>query len=91
MVDAKRKHAVIVGVSKYRDPDITSLKFASADAQSVYQFVTDPNGGGFPKGRVSVVYGPESSMKTTLALCAAKEMQRLEPDKTVAFVDVERM
>ena len=47
------------------------------------------SGGGFPKGRCSVVFGPESSMKTTLALCAAKEMQRLEPKKVVAFVDVE--
>ena len=34
-------------------------------------------GGGYPRGRVVEVYGPESSGKTTLALHAVAEMQRL--------------
>ncbi len=46
-------------------------------------------GGGFPRGRLSVVYGPESSMKTTLALLAIAHSQRTEPDKKCIFVDVE--
>lgn len=45
------------------------------------------SGGGFPKGRVSVIYGPESSMKTTLALCAIREAQA--KGMTTAFVDAE--
>lgn len=32
-------------------------------------------GGGYPKGRVVEVYGPESSGKTTLALHAVAQMQ----------------
>ncbi len=38
-------------------------------------------GGGYPRGRVVEVYGPESSGKTTLALHAVAEMQRLGGEK----------
>ncbi|CAJ1939592.1 unnamed protein product [Cylindrotheca closterium] len=44
-------------------------------------------GGGFPKGRVVEIYGPESSGKTTLALHAIAESQK--QGGTAAFVDAE--
>nr|WP_320676073.1 recombinase RecA [Prochlorococcus sp. MIT 1300] len=44
-------------------------------------------GGGYPKGRVVEVYGPESSGKTTLTLHAIAEVQR--KGGVAAFVDAE--
>jgi len=44
-------------------------------------------GGGYPKGRVVEIYGPESSGKTTLALHAIAECQK--QGGTAAFVDAE--
>ena len=44
-------------------------------------------GGGFPKGRVIEIYGPESSGKTTVALHAIAEVQR--SGGVAAFVDAE--
>jgi len=44
-------------------------------------------GGGYPKGRVVEIYGPESSGKTTLALHAIAECQK--NGGTAAFVDAE--
>jgi len=44
-------------------------------------------GGGYPKGRVVEIYGPESSGKTTLALHAIAESQKR--GGTAAFVDAE--
>ena len=43
--------------------------------------------GGFPKGRIIEIYGPESSGKTTLALHAVAEAQK--EGGTCAFVDAE--
>ncbi len=43
--------------------------------------------GGFPKGRVAEIYGPESSGKTTLALHVVAEAQK--SGGTAAFIDAE--
>lgn len=44
-------------------------------------------GGGYPKGRVVEIYGPESSGKTTLALHALAEVQKT--GGVAAFIDAE--
>ncbi|MDR0955875.1 MAG: recombinase RecA [Candidatus Nomurabacteria bacterium] len=44
-------------------------------------------GGGYPRGRIVEIYGPESSGKTTLSLHAIAEVQKL--GGTAAFVDAE--
>lgn len=46
-------------------------------------------GGGFPMSRCSIVYGPESSNKTNLVLCAIANAQRMYPGKMCVFVDAE--
>lgn len=43
--------------------------------------------GGFPKGRIIEIYGPESSGKTTIALHAVAEVQK--NGGTVAYIDAE--
>jgi len=43
--------------------------------------------GGIPKGRITEIYGPEASGKTTLALHCVAEAQKQEG--VVAFIDVE--
>lgn len=44
-------------------------------------------GGGFPKGRIIEIFGPEASGKTSVALTAAGNVQ--QAGGTVAFIDLE--
>ena len=46
-------------------------------------------GGGFPRGKVSIVYGPESSGKTNIALLAIAQHQMLWPEKICVLIDIE--
>ena len=45
--------------------------------------------GGFPQGYVSMIYGLESSGKTTGCLKGVAEFQRKHPDKVVGWLDAE--
>lgn len=54
---------------------------------SSFSFFFPLLGGGYPRGRVIEIYGPESSGKTTLALHAVAEIQRT--GGTAAFIDAE--
>lgn len=47
-------------------------------------------GGGYPKGRVIEIYGPESSGKTTLALHAIAEIQKAGGEREGMHFDIMR-
>lgn len=46
-------------------------------------------GGGIPEGRITILYGSESSMKTTLSLKCIASAQKKYPEKKCVFIDVE--
>lgn len=65
--------------------DAESMRVASIGSGSLT--LDAALGGGYPKGRVVEIYGPESSGKTTLALHAIAQSQK--SGGTAAFVDAE--
>ncbi len=40
--DLENAYALIIGISKYRDPRIPELRFTRADAEGIYKLLTDP-------------------------------------------------
>lgn len=84
--------AVLDGVNKKYDLPAASIGIHYAPAGRIPTgiFQLDLSiGGGIPIGKTSMVYGPESSAKTSIALLAIASAQRMWPDKTAVFVDVE--
>ncbi len=93
--DSGRKEALDLAVSQiskqFGDGSIMKL----GDAYKI-NVETSPSGtlsldlalgGGYPRGRIIELYGPESSGKTTLALHAVAEIQKA--GGTAAFIDAE--
>jgi len=52
---AGEKWAVIIGVSKYKDSRIPCLRYASKDAQSLYNWLISENGGRYSPSRVKLL------------------------------------
>ena len=67
------------GSSEHMEIDVTSTGSLSLDVALGV--------GGFPKGRIIEIYGPESSGKTTIALQAIAEVQK--EGGRAAFIDAE--
>lgn len=70
-------------IMKLGDSQKVDVEIVSSGALSLDLIL----GGGYPKGRIIEIYGPESSGKTTLAIHAAAEVQKT--GGTVAFIDAE--
>lgn len=70
-------------IRKLGDTQTSDVELVSSGALSLDLAL----GGGYPKGRIIEIYGPESSGKTTLTLHAIAEVQR--GGGTAAFIDAE--
>ena len=56
-----QRHAVIIGINDYADPAIPDLKYAESDAKAVYDALTDPAIGKFPKDNVALLLGKDAT------------------------------
>ncbi|MGH8480578.1 MAG: recombinase RecA [Gammaproteobacteria bacterium] len=96
-MDDNRKRALGIALGQIEKQFGKGSVMRMGDVQAVRDVDTVSSGslgldialgiGGLPRGRVVEIYGPESSGKTTLALHAVAEVQRL--GGTAAFVDAE--
>lgn len=48
------KWAVIIGISKFADPDVPALRYSAKDAQDFYEYLTSHTGGGFAQDHVKI-------------------------------------
>jgi len=52
--------AVVIGISKYRDSQIPSLRYASKDANSFYKWLISAKGGGYAPSNVKLLIGKDA-------------------------------
>lgn len=55
------KWAVVIGISKFADGRIPSLKYASKDARDFYDYLVDENGGKFKKDHVKLLLNEDAT------------------------------
>ncbi|MGD2127438.1 MAG: HEAT repeat domain-containing protein [Desulfobacteraceae bacterium] len=56
-----QRWAVIIGISRYKDTRIPSLRYACSDARAFYNWLVSPSGGRYPPSRVKLLLDEEAT------------------------------
>jgi len=56
-----RYYAVVIGIGKYRDDRIPDLKYSRVDAEEMYDILTDPQYGNYPKNQVRLLIDEQAT------------------------------
>lgn len=54
-------YAVVIGIGKYQDDRIPKLKYATIDAEKIYNILTDPQHGNFPKTQIKLLIDEQAT------------------------------
>ncbi len=57
-----KRYALIIGIGRYRDGRIPPLRYTVADARAMYDVLTDPRHGRFPKGNVRLLLDERATL-----------------------------
>jgi hypothetical protein len=77
------RHAVIIGVNNYQDEAIPDLRMAEADAQAVYDVLTNSSIGGVPRNQATLLLGKAA---TTREVKRAINRLKTLPSRSTVFV-----
>lgn len=58
----KNAYGVVVGIGNYKDEGIPGLKYAREDAIAIYNILTDPKYGNFPKQNVKLLLDEQATL-----------------------------
>nr|AAU82845.1 polysaccharide deacetylase [uncultured archaeon GZfos1D1] len=58
----KNAYGVVIGIGKYKDEGIPALKYAKEDAIEIYNILTDPKYGGFPRENVKLLLDEQATL-----------------------------
>ncbi|MDL2125008.1 MAG: caspase family protein [Deltaproteobacteria bacterium] len=69
-------YGVVIGIAKYEDEGIPALKYAKEDALEIYNILTDPRYGNFPKENVMLLLDEQATLteiKSAMGTFLARE------------------
>jgi len=76
-------HAVIIGIDKYQDQKIPNLNFARADAEGIYQILTDSELGRISSDNVILLLDDEATQRNIRSAIGTKLPRRVGENDTV--------
>jgi len=68
----RNAHAVIIGINKYQDEKIPDLKLARADAEAVYQILTDPELGRISPDHIILLLDEQATQRNIRSAIGTK-------------------
>jgi uncharacterized caspase-like protein len=83
--DLGQRWAVVIGVSEYKDSRIPSLRYATRDAQAVYEWLVSPNGGRFAPSRVNLLIDRKATNENIKDSLFTWLKQAIEEDLVVIY------
>lgn len=78
-------YAVVIGIGKYKDPGIPTLKYAANDALSIYNILIDPKYGNFPKENVLLLLDEQATLTEIKSAMGTYLARKAGKDDTVAI------
>jgi tetratricopeptide (TPR) repeat protein len=78
-------HAVIIGINKYHDENIPNLNFACADAEGIYQVLTDPELGRIPPENVILLLD-ENATQQNIRSAIGDEIPRRAGEHDLVYI-----
>jgi len=76
-------YAVIIGIGKYQAHKIPSLKYATVDAKLIYNILTDPQYGNFPKSQVKLLINEKATYNNIKSAIGTWLKKNSKKDDTV--------
>lgn len=80
-----QKWAVVIGITKYKDSRIAGLRYASADAQSFYDWLISRQGGGYAPSRVKLLLDSGATVQSIRGALFNWLKQVLEEDMVTIY------
>ncbi|MBW2006144.1 MAG: caspase family protein [Deltaproteobacteria bacterium] len=76
-------YAVIIGIGKYQDDKIPTLKYTTVDAEEMYNILTDPQYGNFPKDQVKLLIDEQATYNNIKSAIGTWLRRNTRKDDTV--------
>jgi hypothetical protein len=83
--DFSKKWAVVIGISSYQDTRISSLRYASRDAEAFYRWLVSPDGGKYAPVNVKVLLDRDGSFRNIRDALFVWLKQALEEDMVTIY------
>lgn len=81
--DLDNAYALIIGISKYRDPRIPELKFTRADAEGIYKLLTDRKKMGLNPDNIKLLLDQDATAFNIKNAISSWLFKNAEPDSVV--------
>jgi hypothetical protein len=78
----RQKHALVIGIGKFRDPKIRPLQYAAKDAADFARLLSDPRYGNFPPANVTLLTD-EGATRAAILNAMQQIILRAQPDDLV--------